>query len=71
MLDDQGRISETKNLVADDKVRIANEKMALVEEVQSRVRNNLQLIYAMLGKQLQSTSDAAAIAGFGAISAGS
>jgi two-component sensor histidine kinase/DNA-binding response OmpR family regulator len=67
-LDDQGRISETKNLVADDKVRIANEKMLLVEEVQTRVRNNLQLIYAMLGKQLQSTSDAAAIAGFGAIS---
>ncbi len=68
VLDDQGRISETKNLVADDKVRIANEKMLLVEEVQTRVRNNLQLIYAMLGKQLQSTSDPAAIAGFGAIS---
>ena len=68
VLDDQGRISETKNLVADDKVRIANEKMILVEEVQTRVRNNLQLIYAMLGKQLQSTSDAAAIAGLGAIS---
>ena len=33
-----------------------------------RVRNNLQLIYAMLGKQLQSTSDAAAIAGLSAIS---
>jgi two-component sensor histidine kinase len=68
VLDDQGRISETKNLAADDKVRVANEKMLLVEEVQTRVRNNLQLIYAMLGKQLQVTSDAAAIAGFGAIS---
>ena len=61
VIDDQGRINESKNLVLDEKIRLAGEKMLLVEEVQHRVRNNLQLVYAMLGKQLQSTTDPAAI----------
>ena len=39
-----------------------------MEDVQHRVRNNFQLIYAMLGKQLQSTSDPAGIEGLSAIS---
>ena len=68
VIDDQGRINESKNLVLDEKIRLAGEKMLLVEEVQHRVRNNLQLVYAMLGKQLQSTTDPAAISGLSAIS---
>ena len=39
----------------------------MVQEVQHRVRNNLQLIFAMISKQLQITTDAAAIAGIGTI----
>jgi two-component sensor histidine kinase/DNA-binding response OmpR family regulator len=68
VIDDQGRINESRNLVLDEKIRLAGEKMLLVEEVQHRVRNNLQLVYAMLGKQLESTTDPAAISGLSAIS---
>jgi two-component sensor histidine kinase/DNA-binding response OmpR family regulator len=68
VIDDQGRVSESKNILLDEKIRLASEKMLLVEEVQHRVRNNLQLVYAMLGQQLQSTTDAAAISGLSAIS---
>src|ERR1700724_4532397 len=37
--------------------RLLEQKMVLAEELQHRVRNNLQLIYGMLSKQLGDTAD--------------
>jgi len=39
----------------------------LAQELQHRVRNNLQLVYGMLSKQLQATTDEAGKEGIGAI----
>ncbi|MEJ0069357.1 MAG: sensor histidine kinase [Pseudomonadota bacterium] len=39
----------------------------MAEEIQHRVRNNLQLVYGMLNRQLQTVTDEAAKRGFGAI----
>ena len=68
VIEDQGRINESKTLLPDEKIRLAGEKMLLVEEIQHRVGNNLQLVYAMLGKQLVFTTDLAAISALSAIS---
>jgi two-component sensor histidine kinase/CheY-like chemotaxis protein len=56
-----------KNALLDEKNRLLEEKIVLARELQHRVRNNLQLVYAMLDKQLQSTTDAAGKEGVGAI----
>jgi two-component sensor histidine kinase len=59
-------IAQMKMLVQ-DKDRLLEQKKVLAEELQHRVRNNLQLIYGMLTRQLDETSDAAGQRGIKAI----
>jgi two-component sensor histidine kinase/putative methionine-R-sulfoxide reductase with GAF domain len=70
----QAALRLTRDMVADrdrlltSQARLLSEKGVLAQELQHRVRNNLQLVYGMLNKHLQSpdegsaTSDIAAIA---------
>jgi two-component sensor histidine kinase len=51
-------VVEMKVLVA-EKDRLLDQKKVLAEELQHRVRNNLQLVYGMLSKQLDDTPDKA------------
>ena len=44
-------------LLVEDKDRLLKQKKVLAEELQHRVRNNLQLIYGMLTRQLDDTTD--------------
>jgi two-component sensor histidine kinase len=60
-------IAQMKILVA-DKDRLLEQKKVLAEELQHRVRNNLQLIYGMLTRQLDNTSDTVGQRGIKAIS---
>jgi two-component sensor histidine kinase len=63
----QSTIERMKVLVA-EKDRLLDQKKVLAEELQHRVRNNLQLVYGMLSKQLGDTPDAAGQRGIKAIS---
>jgi two-component sensor histidine kinase len=63
----QGTIKRMKILVA-EKDRLLEQKKVLAEELQHRVRNNLQLVYGMLSKQLDDTPDRAGQRGIKAIS---
>ncbi len=63
----QKTIERMKTLVA-EKDRLLDQKKVLAEELQHRVRNNLQLVYGMLSKQLDDTPDAAGQRGIKAIS---
>jgi len=49
-------IAQMKALV-EEKDRLLDQKKILAEELQHRVRNNLQLVYGMLSKQLAETPD--------------
>ncbi|MEI9906147.1 MAG: histidine kinase dimerization/phosphoacceptor domain -containing protein [Asticcacaulis sp.] len=62
----QTTVQEMKSLVA-EKDRLLDQKKVLAEELQHRVRNNLQLIYGMLTKQLDDTTDEAGQRGLRAI----
>jgi two-component sensor histidine kinase len=63
----QSTIDRTKILV-EEKDRLLEQKKVLAEELQHRVRNNLQLVYGMLSKQLDDTPDPAGQRGIKAIS---
>jgi two-component sensor histidine kinase len=63
----QSTIERMKALV-DEKDRLLDQKKVLAEELQHRVRNNLQLVYGMLSKQLDDTPDKAGQRGIKAIS---
>jgi two-component sensor histidine kinase len=52
----QTNIEQMKVLVQ-EKDRLLDQKKVLAEELQHRVRNNLQLVYGMLTKQLGDTAD--------------
>ena len=52
----QATIDQMKILV-EEKDRLLDQKKVLAEELQHRVRNNLQLIYGVLSKQLGDTTD--------------
>ncbi len=52
----QATIDRMKSLV-EEKDRLLDQKKVLAEELQHRVRNNLQLVYGMLTKQLDETED--------------
>jgi two-component sensor histidine kinase len=54
----QDTIARMKVLV-EDQDRLLDQKKVLAEELQLRVRNNLQLVYGMLSKQLDDTADKA------------
>ena len=62
----QTTIEQMKVLV-DEKDRLLDQKKVLAEELQHRVRNNLQLIYGMLSQQLGETTDKAGQQGIRAI----
>src|SRR5450432_1681423 len=62
----QTTIEQMKSLVA-DKDRLLDQKKVLAEELQHRVRNNLQLVYGMLSRQLDDTADKAGQRGIRAI----
>jgi two-component sensor histidine kinase len=59
-------IARMKVLV-EDKDRLLDQKKVLAEELQHRVRNNLQLVHGMLSKQLDDTADKAGQRGIKAI----
>ena len=59
-------IARMEVLVA-DKDRLLEQKKILAEELQHRVRNNMQLVYGMLNKQLADTPDEAGQRGIKAI----
>jgi two-component sensor histidine kinase len=63
----QDTIERTKVLVV-EKDRLLEQKKVLAEELQHRVRNNLQLVYGMLSKQLDDTPDTSGQRGIKAIS---
>jgi two-component sensor histidine kinase len=63
----QNTIERMKVLV-EEKDRLLEQKKVLAEELQHRVRNNLQLVYGMLSKQLDDTPDKAGQRGIKAIS---
>jgi two-component sensor histidine kinase len=46
-------------ITIEEKDRLLDQKKVLAEELQHRVRNNMQLVYGMLSKQLDDTEDAA------------
>jgi two-component sensor histidine kinase/putative methionine-R-sulfoxide reductase with GAF domain len=48
---------EQMKILAEEKDRLLDQKQVLTEELQHRVRNNLQLVYGMLSKQLDDTQD--------------
>jgi two-component sensor histidine kinase len=56
-----------KNALLLEENRLLEDKNVLAQELQHRVRNNLQLVYGMLSKQLQATVDEAGKEGIGAI----
>jgi two-component sensor histidine kinase len=62
----QATIDRMKILV-EEKDRLLEQKKVLAEELQHRVRNNLQLVYGMLSKQLSDTADKAGRRGIKAI----
>src|ERR1700726_650585 len=62
------RTIERMKVLVDEKDRLLEQKKVLAEELQHRVRNNLQLVYGMLSKQLDDTPDTAGQRGIKAIS---
>jgi two-component sensor histidine kinase len=48
---------EQMKILVEEKDRLLDQKKMLAEELQHRVRNNLQLVYGMLSKQLGDTTD--------------
>jgi two-component sensor histidine kinase len=54
-------------VLVEEKDRLLDQKKVLAEELQHRVRNNLQLVYGMLSKQLDDTPDKAGQRGIKAI----
>jgi two-component sensor histidine kinase/AmiR/NasT family two-component response regulator/putative methionine-R-sulfoxide reductase with GAF domain len=74
MLADRDRLLAAKGVALNEKNdllrtenRLLEDKNVLAQELQHRVRNNLQLVYGMLSKQLQATTDEAGKDGIGAI----
>ena len=62
----QTTVERTKDLV-EEKDRLLEQKKVLAEELQHRVRNNLQLIYGMLSRLVDDTADAAGQRGIKAV----
>jgi two-component sensor histidine kinase len=62
------RTIERMRVLVEEKDRLLEQKKVLAEELQHRVRNNLQLVYGMLSKQLDDTADTAGQRGIKAIS---
>jgi two-component sensor histidine kinase/DNA-binding response OmpR family regulator len=54
---DKDRLLAENNLILIEKNRLLEEKSVLARELHHRVRNNLQLVYAMLRKQHEQTAE--------------
>lgn len=67
MVADRDRLLESKNALLTEKNRLLDDKVVLAQELQHRVRNNLQLVYGMLSRQLEATEDTSGKEGMGAI----
>jgi two-component sensor histidine kinase len=67
MVRDRDRLLVAKNALLLEEQRHLNEKSILGQELQHRVRNNLQLVYGMLRKQVEITTDAFGKDGIAAI----
>ena len=67
MVADRDRLLEAKSALLREEKRLLDEKNILGQELQHRVRNNLQLVYGMLHKQIEITTDAVGKDGIGAI----
>ena len=67
MVADRDRLLESKNALLTEKNRLLDDKVVLAQELQHRVRNNLQLVYGMLSRQLEATEDTSGNEGLGAI----
>lgn len=69
----QAALDQMKDMVADrdrllaSQARLLDEKSVLAQELQHRVRNNLQLVYGMLNKQIKSTDTGPGTAAISAI----
>jgi two-component sensor histidine kinase len=59
---------EQMRVLVEEKDRLLGQKQTLAAELQHRVRNNLQLVYGMLSKQLSETRDEAGQRGIRGIS---
>ncbi len=68
MVADRDRLLVAKSAILEEKNRLLDEKSVLARELQHRVRNNLQLVYGMLSKQAQVSTDGAGTEGIKAIS---
>src|SRR6202161_2005255 len=51
------RTIERMKILVEEKDRLLDQKKVLAEELQHRVRNNMQLVYGMLSKQIAETPD--------------
>jgi two-component sensor histidine kinase/ActR/RegA family two-component response regulator len=67
MLAERDHLLEAKNSALDEKSRLLEEKNVLAQELQHRVRNNLQLIHGMLSRELRSQRDGPGHEGVSAI----
>ena len=67
MVADRDRLLESKNALLTEKNRLLDDKVVLAQELQHRVRNNLQLVYGMLSRQHEATEDTSGKEGLGAI----
>jgi two-component sensor histidine kinase/CheY-like chemotaxis protein len=67
MVVDRDRLLEAKSALLREEKRLLDEKNTLGQELQHRVRNNLQLVYGMLQKQIEITTDAVGKDGIAAI----
>jgi two-component sensor histidine kinase len=74
MVGDRDRLLVAKNVALDEKNtllseknRLLDDKNVLAQELQHRVRNNLQLVYGMVSKQMQATIDLTGKEGLNAI----
>jgi two-component sensor histidine kinase len=63
----QDALNQMKDMVA-ERDRLLADKVALAQELQRRVRNNLRLVYGMLDKQITAPGDTAELRGLRSIS---
>jgi two-component sensor histidine kinase/DNA-binding NarL/FixJ family response regulator len=57
LVGDKDRLLAAQSVILDEKSLLLDEKAVMAQELQHRVRNNLQLVYGMLHKQLESSTD--------------
>ena len=57
LVEDKDRLLDRMKLLTADQDRLLAQRKVLAEELHHRVRNNLQLVYGMLSKQLDDTTD--------------